>query len=248
VIDFAKTTPFFKSKGNQELVRYPHPPKRVVMEDYGIDDLRSALFTKAGERLVEFEEEIRDQRTRFNTYTQISFVMFGLMISLIAIISRTNAENLSLQAAFLGAGTLAISTAALLVAIFSHVSRRVGRLVYELYGRIMGSRARDAMRFLRHAWWAGIAASLLFAIGGGYAVYSQIEPVFKDVRQQRVLMKTDFENLRTSTASDINQFSVRLAHIEQSRLATLDNLESLKATLEQEIQAIRREQGRASQP
>lgn len=239
VIDFVKTTPFNKTKSDKELVRYQHPPKRVIMEDYGIDELRSALFTKAGERLLEFDEEIRDQRVRFNVYTQISFVMFALMISLIAIISRTNAENLSLGAEFLGAGTLAISVAALLVALFSHIGRRVGRLVYESYGRIMGSRARAAMRFLRRAWWAGIAASLLLAIGGGYAVYSRIEPAFKDLRQQRVLMKTDLEDLRTSTAADLRQLSGRLVRVEQSRSATLDDLEKLKTALEQEIQAVR---------
>jgi prefoldin subunit 5 len=95
------------------------------------------------------------------------------------------------------------------------------------------------MRFLRRAWWAGIAASLLLAIGGGYAVYSRIEPAFKDLRQQRVLMKTDLEDLRTSTAADLRQLSGRLVHVEQSRSATLDDLEKLKTALEQEIQAVR---------
>lgn len=239
VIDFVKTTLFDKTKSQHELVRYPHPPKRVVMEDYGIDDLRSALFTKAGERLVEFEEEIRDQRQRFNTYTQISFVMFALMISLIAIISRANAENLSLGAAFLGAGTIAISVAALLIALFSYVGRRVGRLVYELYGRIMGTRARDAMRFVRNAWWVGIITSVLFAIGGGYAVYSQVEPIFRDLRQQRVLTKSDLNELSKSITADIGQLSTRVAHIEQSPTATVEDLENLKASLEREIQAMK---------
>jgi hypothetical protein len=239
VIDFVKTTLFDKTKSQHELVRYPHPPKRVVMEDYGIDDLRSALFTKARERLVEFEEEIRDQRQRFNTYTQISFVMFALMISLIAIISRANAENLSLGAAFLGAGTIAISVAALLIALFSYVGRRVGRLVYELYGRIMGTRARDAMRFVRNAWWVGIITSVLFAIGGGYAVYSQVEPIFRDLRQQRVLTKSDLNELSKSITADIGQLSTRVAHIEQSPTATVEDLENLKASLEREIQAMK---------
>jgi uncharacterized membrane protein (DUF485 family) len=239
VIDFVKTTLFDKTKSQHELVRYPHPPKRVVMEDYGIDDLRSALFTKARERLVEFEEEIRDQRQRFNTYTQISFVMFALMISLIAIISRANAENLSLGAAFLGAGTIAISVAALLIALFSYVGRRVGRLVYELYGRIMGTRARDAMRFVRNAWWVGIITSVLFAIGGGYAVYSQVEPIFRDLRQQRVLTKSDLNELSKSITADIGQLSTRVAHIEQSPTATVEDLENLEASLEREIQAMK---------
>jgi hypothetical protein len=161
------------------------------------------------------------------------------MISLIAIISRANAENLSLGAAFLGAGTIAISVAALLIALFSYVGRRVGRLVYELYGRIMGTRARDAMRFVRNAWWVGIITSVLFAIGGGYAVYSQVEPIFRDLRQQRVLTKSDLNELSKSITADIGQLSTRVAHIEQSPTATVEDLENLKASLEREIQAMK---------
>jgi deoxycytidine triphosphate deaminase len=239
VIDFVKTTPFDRTKSEQELVRYQHPLKRVVMEDYGIDDLRSALFTKAGEQLLDFSEEIRDQRVRFTTYTQISFAMFALLIGLVAIISRTNAENLSFSAAFLGAATIAISVAALLIAFFSHVGRRVGRLVYELYGRIMGSRAREAMRFLRRAWWAGIATSTLLSLGGGYVVYVMIEPVFRDLREQHVLTKTDLEGLNSTMSADIRQLSGRLTRLEEGHTATLDDLQNLKTTLEKEIQAIR---------
>jgi uncharacterized protein involved in exopolysaccharide biosynthesis len=52
-------------------------------------------------------------------------------------------------------------------------------------------------------------------------------------------MKTDLEDLRTSTAADLRQLSGRLVRVEQSRSATLDDLEKLKTALEQEIQAVR---------
>lgn len=95
------------------------------------------------------------------------------------------------------------------------------------------------MRFLRNAWWAGIVISILFAIGGGYAVYSQIEPIFRDLRQQRVLTKSDLNELNKSITADIGQLSTRVAHIEQSPTATVEDLENLKASLEREIQAMR---------
>jgi deoxycytidine triphosphate deaminase len=236
VIDFVKTTPFDRDKSADQLVRYRHPPKRVVMEDYGIDELRSALFTKASEKLVEFEGEIREQRTRFFTFTQISFAIFALVLSLVAITSKVNAENLVFGEAFFGAITIAISFAALLIALFSYVGQRVGRLVYELYGRLMAEKARDAMRFLRRAWWTGIGVSGVIAVLGGLASYSVVEPLFRDLRQERVLTKADVENWHSITAN-LDRLTGRVSQLEQGRAATLDDLERLKTTLERQIQA-----------
>jgi deoxycytidine triphosphate deaminase len=49
VIDFVKTTPF-----KSTLIKFPFPPSRKIIEDYGIEDLRSALFTVSGQKLGEF--------------------------------------------------------------------------------------------------------------------------------------------------------------------------------------------------
>ena len=148
VIDFVKTTAFDITKSADELLRYPYPPSRTIIEDFHIEDLRSALFTTAGQKLVEFEQEIANVTTRFTTYTQISFSIFALVIALIALMSKVNAENLSLGAAVWGGGILMISLFSALVVLFSNVQRRTGPLVYQLYGRIMGDRAEAARRFL----------------------------------------------------------------------------------------------------
>jgi hypothetical protein len=95
------------------------------------------------------------------------------------------------------------------------------------------------MRFLRRAWWAGIATSTLLSLGGGYVVYVMIEPVFRDLREQHVLTKTDLEGLNSTMSADIRQLSGRLTRLEEGRTATLDDLQNLKTTLEKEIQAIR---------
>jgi deoxycytidine triphosphate deaminase len=160
VIDFVKTTPFDPAKPESELKRYP-PPKRLFIEDYGIDDLRSALFTTAGRKLAEFEEQIKNLESRFIVFTQLSFGIFALVISLVAVMSRVNADNISLGAAFFAATTIGLSIAAVLIAGFSYVRGRVGRLVYEQYGRVMGERANSAQRFLRRSWWLGITMSML---------------------------------------------------------------------------------------
>ena len=107
-MDFVKTTPFDGRKDASELKRYPKPPSRLILEDYGIDDLRSALFTRAGEKLAEFDESIRNLETRFVTFTQISFAIFALVIALVAVATRSGADNIALSASIWGALTRAL--------------------------------------------------------------------------------------------------------------------------------------------
>ena len=65
VIDFVKTTPFDKaSVGESEHDRYPWPPKRVILEDYGIDDLKSALYHHVKERVDQMDEGVRAVEAR----------------------------------------------------------------------------------------------------------------------------------------------------------------------------------------
>jgi UDP-N-acetylmuramyl pentapeptide phosphotransferase/UDP-N-acetylglucosamine-1-phosphate transferase len=121
------------------------------LQEYGIDAPRSALFTKAGAKLSEFEEDINNIESRFNTFTQISLAIFAIVFALVATISKVNAENIALGAAVFGGGTLAMSFAAILIAIFSSVYRRVDRLVDEQFGRVTGNKARDVRAFFRRA-------------------------------------------------------------------------------------------------
>ena len=236
VIDFIKTTPFRKTMSKE----YRFPPQRWVMEDYGIDNLRSALYTTAGQKLREFEEEIRAQATRITGFFSLSFGLFGILIALGALLSRTNAENLTLAASVWGGGIVAISVAAFLIAISSRLSHRVGQIVYELYGKVMAERAKAGMNFLRRAWYIGFATSIFVAIAIGFGIYLETKPVLSDLRQQRVLAKAESDKLSVSTSADIHKLTDRLAHLERERIATLDDLEKLKSVLEQEIEAVRR--------
>ena len=239
VIDFVKTTPFDKAKSQNELLRYRYPPTRNIVQDFQIDDLRSALFTTAAQKLKEFEEAITTMTTRFTIFTQISFAVFALVISLLAIVSKVNADNLVLGTAVWGGMILMISIFAVLVVLFSNVPWRVGPLVYELYGRVMGDRAEDAMRFLRRRWWVGLVTSIVLAIAGAYGGYTILEPYFRDLRQQQLLTKSDLVPLEASLNIDLRHLSERLTRLEGTRYATVDDLETLKTTVEQSIQSVR---------
>jgi len=100
----------------------------------------------------------------------------------------------------------------------------------------MAEKARESMRFLRRAWWAGVGVSAVVAVLGGFASYSVVEPLFRDLRQERILTKADVENWHSITAN-LDRLTARLSQLEQGRPATLDDLERLKTTLEREIQA-----------
>src|SRR5437667_8631023 len=111
---------------------------------------------------------------------------------------------------------LMISIFATLVVLFSNVPWRVGPLVYELYGRVMGDRAEDAMRFLRRRWWAGLVTSIVLATGGAYGGYIILEPYFRDLRQQHLLTKSDLVPLETSMSVNVRDLSERLTRLEHS--------------------------------
>ncbi|MGE4063734.1 MAG: hypothetical protein AB7E79_10245 [Rhodospirillaceae bacterium] len=232
LIDFVKTTPFdVAKKGKDPLLKtYPFPPQRVVMEDYGIDELRSALFTKAGAKLVEFEEEMRNLSTRFITFTQISFGLFSLMIAVVALSSRFGQESVPWGSALSGAATLALSSCAFLVAIFAFLNERVGRAVIEKHGHILGVR-----RFLREARWFTASLSVLSFILVGFFVYQSARPFPATLVLEKTISKEDFEKERGALLTQIQQLSSRVGAIDQSA-TTKQDVEKIKLDLERQIQ------------
>jgi deoxycytidine triphosphate deaminase len=238
LMDFVKTTPYNKDSVSPYHIKYPFPPKKIILEDYNIDELRSALFTRAGAKLSEFEERITGLEARFITFTQITFAIFAIAFTVVATISKFGAENLSIGA-IPSAITLALSVDAILIALFSYVHWRVGRLVYEQYGRIMGNRAQDARRFLRGAWWSGILVSTLVAVLAGLSLYRLTEPFFQDARQRQVLTKSDLDSLDNSVSRQFRGLSSRIEQIEHKPPASVEDLENVRAALEQEIQAMK---------
>jgi deoxycytidine triphosphate deaminase len=213
LMDFQKTTFYDKNKPKDELVRYVFPPQRVILEDYGIDDLRSALFTRAGRKLEEFDESIKNLESRFVTFTQISFAIFALVIGLLALSSKSSSETVLLSASWVGAATVAISVSAILIAIFSYLQWRLVRLVSERYA-VMGNRAREVQDFLRKKWWAGIFATVAVALASGVVVFLAVDPMFTAVRRQQVVTRDDLDTSNASVEKDIGDAVKRLNMIE----------------------------------
>jgi len=220
LMDFEKTTPFDAAKCKS----YQFPPKRVVLQQYSIDDLRSALFTRAGRKLEEFEESIKALETRFVTFTQISFTIFALVIALVAISSRAGADATLISASYLGPFTLGISIAALLITIFSYLQWRVVRLVSDRYGTLMAARARAAQVFLRRSWLSGFAISIALPVIAGVSVYFFSKPYFNDIRQNQLAQS----NLERSIAKTSDELNRGLANMEASKADTLLKLEELR--------------------
>ncbi len=86
LMDFVKTTEF----NMKTCVKYRDPPSRLIIQDYEVEELRSALFTKAGLRIDEIEDRIHGYsdtlhtvENRFLTFTTITFAVLAILISVI---------------------------------------------------------------------------------------------------------------------------------------------------------------------
>ena len=103
----------------------------------------------------------------------------------------------------------------------------------------MADRARDAQRFIRRQWLLSIAASILLAIGGGLWAYHLSEPFYQDVRQRRVITKTDLDALKASVLTNAQGLGDRVSRIESTRPVTADEIQLLREELERKIQELR---------
>lgn len=231
LMDFQKTTVYDKEKRN-ELVTYTFPPQRVILEDYDIEDLKSALFTRAGKKLDEFDDSIKSLESRFVTFTQISFAIFALVIGLLALSSKSSSEAVLLSASWVGAATVSMSVSAILIAIFSYLQWRLVRLVGDRYGTVMANRAREAQKFLRTKWWSSIFATVIVALGVGVIVFFIIDPKFTAIRRQHIITQTDLEENNAQVSKSLNATTERFDRIEAKTDVARREMETLKAELE----------------
>lgn len=183
LMDFQRTTTFDKRKTEDELVRYVFPPKRLILRDYDIQDFQSALFTRAGRKIEEFEDSVRALETRFITFTQISFAMFAIFLTLLTIFTKVDASAIDRTASLFGAATVALSVGAFLMSLFSYLQWRLVRLIPERYGPMIAQRARDAQRFLRRSWWRGFVVIVILSGAVLFVVHSTVESYFGTLKR-----------------------------------------------------------------
>ncbi len=245
LMDFAKTTPFDERKPQSELIKYLWPPPRTIIEDYDIGDFRSALYTRAGQKISEFEESLKQIEWRFVTFTQISFGLFALMIALVSVASKAGAENVVLGASVWGPISVGISMAALLIAIFSYIQLRVARLVLERYGTLVAETARNAQKFIRRSWLRAVSLSVMIAIAGGIGTFFLSKPFFRELRQQRVITKSDLEGFQASMSLKIQEAMGRVDAVERRGP---DQVEALRRELAVKIDELRTSINAQQQP
>ena len=115
LMDFVKTTPIdnLDDFGAGKSKKYRRPPKRVLLEDFGVKEFRSALFA----REKDIKDELKDVRQKVEVFSTFIFVILTILITIIAL-PYLNRENLKVG---LGVSTwlpLAISFFAILISLF----------------------------------------------------------------------------------------------------------------------------------
>jgi hypothetical protein len=213
LMDFSRTTPFDPMKGKDELVRYNFPPTRVILEEFNIIDFQSALFTRAGRKIEEFEESLKILEGRFIQFTQISFAVFAMALTLLAIYTKAGSSALDEYAGYLGPLTLGLSVAAFLMAFFSHWQSRIARVTLDRYPSALGQRIRDVRRFLRVNYWVNTGICVAMAAVGFFVV-------------QFVIPR-----------NALNEQAIRIATSEKNASEALN----LARSLEQKLKTVQRE-------
>ena len=125
VLDFVKTTYFDISKGDEEWERYRPIPRRILIEEFGIDDFRSGpLETK--DKLDKVDQQIRkftdEVNQKINLFTSLVFVLLAILMTAITFpYFQKGSEQLS--SGILDVLTIVFSVFAAILSFFSWKSR-----------------------------------------------------------------------------------------------------------------------------
>jgi hypothetical protein len=109
--------------------------------------------------------------------------------------------------------------------------------VPERYGQLLANRAREAQRFFRRSWQAGIAISLVVALGAGVLAYAVSSSFIQDVRRQKVVTQSELDAVSTSATKEIQGVRNTLDSLEKRSVVTPDDLAKLRKELEEAIKA-----------
>jgi hypothetical protein len=200
------------------------------LEDFGIDEFRSALFTKAGQKLTDFEEKVGTLEGRFITFTQISFAMFALMVAVLAVAGRLGQDIqttlISSVNELVAPATIFFSIWALLVVLFSYQDRRIN-LTLERLAAFLGRRAEAVKPYVRGVRIVSLMLPFLLAFGAAAFIYFEAEPMVRDVRQQQFLVRSDLDEFTGGIESKTADLLKRIAAL-QNEVDTLKKQRSAK--------------------
>jgi deoxycytidine triphosphate deaminase len=157
LMDFVTTTPFNTGKS----LEYPRPPKRVLLDEYGAEALKSALYTEAKTRIDRVEQKAE-------SLMGSTLVLFTILFAALAVLAYRPTEGL-------GSVWDVLSLISSVTAFF---------LAYLAYRRSpAGTGAIAAV-----GWVKGIGltvASLLFLFGV-YQAYQAVSRFSRDTKTQLV--------------------------------------------------------------
>ena len=115
LMDFVTTTPFNPDESKE----YKRPPKRVLLREYNVADLRSALYELADVKLGEFDKRIGGFQERIDSFISITFAVVGVVVAAVAL-SFGKPD----QPRWWDPSILWVSALAIIVAIFSWVNSK----------------------------------------------------------------------------------------------------------------------------
>jgi competence protein ComGC len=226
LMDFQRTTTFDKRKTDAELKRYPFPPRRLILQDYDIRDFQSALFTRAGRKIEEFEDSVRMLETRFITFTQISFAMFAIFLTLLTIYTKVGLSMIETSASLFGSMSLALSIMAFLMTGFSYLQYRLVRFMPDRYGPMISKRAMEAQRYLRSSWRFGFVAMLAVCCIVGFAVYRVIDPYYDVIR------KADLASSSSGSLQRVKEVETQVGAFSTSQQELITKVRELQSEID----------------
>ncbi len=111
VLDFVKTTEFDPNKGEEKWERYPRPPKRLVIEDFGIDDFRSGP--------VETKDKLERIEKKVDSFIPFVFPILAILMAAIGLPYLAGSKTIQPDIRTLDAFTLFCSLLALILSVFN---------------------------------------------------------------------------------------------------------------------------------
>lgn len=111
VLDFVKTTEFDVSKGDEEWERYRRPPKRLLIEEFKIDDFRSGPG--------ETKEELERVKGQVSLFTTSVFVILTILMTAIGLPYLAGGKTIQPNVRTLDVVTLVFSLLALIFSVFT---------------------------------------------------------------------------------------------------------------------------------
>lgn len=170
LMDFVKTTPFDCAKDSNDLKRYPKVSERnrIIIQDYGGEELDSALYDLAIQKIGSMEDQIEKLQTRFFTTVSILFAGLGILIATVATLFSSTGDHKRIS--FVIAATVGLSAFSAMLAIFHFMSHKALFHMQSNFRRLLPDTADYSRKRFWRWWWiltlASLAAATFIAVLG----------------------------------------------------------------------------------